>query len=226
MSGVPAFACVRLSYIWVVCYSSVFGGWVLGFLKDCLDLVSRRALLLVALNLLFFCSIIAGALLGRYGYGEFAPWPIGKTEFAESLDLPLLIVAIFALNLVASAFIVITLPGLVFFALPAVLLVLRGLLWGLLFGGASTSDFLLALPTLVLEGEAYVFAALAGVNLGLSWLKPSLLYPGERLLTGERLPRSVAVGLAFRECFKVYVFVAGLLLVAAVVEAVTIVLLG
>lgn len=198
---------------------------MLGFLKDCLGIVSGRALLLVLLNWLFFCSIIVGALLGRYGHGGFASWPIGKAEFAGSVDLPLLVVEIFALNLVASAFIVITLPGLVFFALPAVLLALRGLLWGLLFGGVSISTFLLALPTLVLEGEAYVFAAFAGVSLGLSWLKPSLLYPGERLLTGEKLPRRVAAALAFRDCFKVYVFVVGLLLVAAVAEAVAIVLL-
>lgn len=197
----------------------------MGFLKDCLDLVSKRALLLVALNWLFFCSIIAGALLGRYGYGEFAPWPIGKAEFAEGLDPPFLIVGIFTINLVASAFIVVTLPGLVFFAFPAVVLVLRGLLWGLLFGGVSAFEFLLVLPTLVLEGEAYVFAALAGVNLGLSWLKPSLLYPGERLPTGKKLPRNMAAALGFRDCFKVYVFVAVLLLVAAVVEAVAIALL-
>lgn len=197
----------------------------MGFLKDCLGVVSGRVLLLVALNWLFFCSIIAGALLGQYGYGGFASWPVGRAEFAENVDLPLLAIEIFALNLVASSFIVVTLPGLVFFALPAVLLVLRGLLWGLLFGGVSTSAFLLVLPTLVLEGEAYVFAALAGVNLGLSWLKPSLLYPRERLPTGEKLPRSVAAALAFRECFRVYVFVVGLLLVAAVVEAMTIVLL-
>ena len=80
------------------------------------------------------------------------------------------------------------------------------------------SGFLAALPTLALEGEGYVLAALAGVNLGLAWLKPKWAY------RGEDLSRSEAVNKALKECARIYVFVAVFLFVAAVVETITLIL--
>jgi uncharacterized membrane protein SpoIIM required for sporulation len=79
--------------------------------------------------------------------------------------------------------------------------------------------FLAALPTLILEGEAYVLAALAGVNIGLSWLTPNWVYKQEK----ESLSRSEALRRAFRQSAYVYVFVVILLLAAAIVETLTLV---
>jgi len=89
-------------------------------------------------------------------------------------------------------------------------------LWGVLLNGLLTSQFLAAFPTLILEGEGYVLAALAGVNLGLSLLKPEWAYKG------EGLSRLEAVKRALKDCAYTYVLVAIFLFVAAVVETVTI----
>jgi uncharacterized membrane protein SpoIIM required for sporulation len=70
-----------------------------------------------------------------------------------------------------------------------------------------------------LEGEAYVLAALAGVNLGMSWLKPSWVYKKEQ----NGFSRSEALRKAFMDCGYVYVFVVVLLLAAAIVETLTLV---
>jgi len=65
----------------------------------------------------------------------------------------------------------------------------------------------------------YVLAALAGVILGLSWLKPRSVYPG------AELSRYEAVRRASRECMRIYVLVVLVLFIAAVVETVTLVFL-
>jgi len=75
------------------------------------------------------------------------------------------------------------------------------------------------MPTLILEGEGYVLGALAGVVLGLAWLKPRLVYPD------ETLSRSETVRLAFKECGRIYVLAVLVLFAAAVVETVTLVVL-
>ena len=72
--------------------------------------------------------------------------------------------------------------------------------------------FLTVLPTFVLEGEAYVFAALAGSLAGSSWIRPAYVY------REEALSRVVALKKSLEECLRVYVFVAMLLFMAAVVE--------
>lgn len=63
-----------------------------------------------------------------------------------------------------------------------------------------------------------VLAALAGFNLGLSWLKPKWAYRGE-----AELSRSEAIKQAFRDCGGIYVVVALFLLVAAIVEIITLI---
>ena len=84
---------------------------------------------------------------------------------------------------------------------------------GALLAGVPTSNFPLVLPTIILEGEGYVLAALAGVNLGLSWFKPEWIYK-------ESVSRREAVRMALRNCFYnglVNLF----LLTAAIVEVVS-----
>jgi len=173
-------------------------------------------MLLIALNLLFFGGMLVGSLL--VGFGGIQLYDPGAHVLPTDGNLLSLVPCIFFFNLVLSAFVVVTLAGLVFFLLAAGFLLLRALVWGALITTLSTSEFLFALPTLVLEGEAYVLAALAGVVLGLSWLKPEWAY------RGKGLSRLEAFKWALRECAYIYVLVVIILLVSAVVEAVTILL--
>jgi hypothetical protein len=138
--------------------------------------------------------------------------------FPETGSLPSMIVNIFFFSLIVSAFCVVTLPGLVFFAFPAVILALRVALWGATINQLPTPQFLAAFPTLILEGEGYVVASMAGIILGLSWLKPELAYKG------EGLSRLKALKKALKECVYMYVLVTMILLVAAIVESITIAL--
>lgn len=187
------------------------------FLKESFAVVSRRFSFLVVLNWLFFSVMVAGVLLREAGVVLVYTWPFGDIFPAETDNALVVFGVIFLFNLVLSGFVLVTLTGLAFFGLPLFLLCFRAFWWGVLLNGLSTPAFLFALPTLVLEGEGYVFAALAGVNLGLSWLKPEWTYEG------KVLSRSGAVKQAFRDCVHIYFFVALLLLAAAVVETVTLV---
>lgn len=112
-------------------------------------------------------------------------------------------------------FLFVTLPGLGFFGLSAVSLSFRGVVWGFLLTFTPTAQFLAALPTIILEGEAYVLAAVAGTVLGLSWLKPNWAF------RRENVSRREALGKAFRECVHLYVLVVVVLFVAALVETLT-----
>jgi len=164
--------------------------------------------------------MFAGNLWSYGGYGRFYEWPLGESFVdTETRGLPLMIMDIFLFNLVVSGFVLVTLSGLLFFALPFVFLLFRAFLWGVLLGGLPTSLFLAALPTLILEGEGYVLASLAGINLGLSWLRPEWAYEG------EELSRLESVKKALRDCVRIYVFVVVPLFVAAVVEALTVILI-
>jgi hypothetical protein len=126
---------------------------------------------------------------------------------------------IFLFSLFVSGLLLTTLTGLVFFILPVVILVLRATLWGAILNQLPTPLFLASLPTLVLEGEGYVVASVAGIGLGLAWLKPGWMYEG------EGFSRLEAFKAALREALYLYVWVGMFLLVSALVEAMTIALM-
>jgi len=191
------------------------GGYLLDFLRECFSVVFRRGWVLVVLNWLFFGFIVVGGLVGQAGVVQVYTWPFGEIFPIEMSDSFLMFGFIFLFNLVLSGFVLVTLTGLGFFGLSLFFLCFRAFLWGLLLNGLSTPLYLVALPTLILEGEGYILTALAGVNLGLSWLKPKWAY------RDEDLSRLEAVKRALKECAYIYVLVAALLLVAAVVETVT-----
>jgi len=172
---------------------------------------------LAILNWLFFGFIVVGGLLVQAGAVEVYAWPFGEVFSVGVTNAFLLFGVIFLFNLVLSGFVLVTLSGLAFFGLPLFFLSFRAFLWGMLLNGLSTPMFLAALPTLMLEGEGYVLAALAGVNLGLAWLKPKWAY-GE-----AELSRLDAIKRALKDCARVYVLVAAFLLVAAVVETITLI---
>ncbi|MDH5787152.1 MAG: stage II sporulation protein M [Candidatus Bathyarchaeota archaeon] len=175
----------------------------------------------VVLNGLFFVVVLASALVASFVFVlpplEEGTSVIQNGLFGDSWVLTFLF--IFFSNLILSAFLVVTLPGLAFFVLSCLLLSYRSVFWGSLLAFSPISQFLAALPTIVLEGEAYVIAAVAGTTLGLSWFKPNWVFRGESLSRREALVR------AFKECFSLYFWVVLVLFVAAIVETLTIYLL-
>ncbi len=188
------------------------------FWRSLFSLVWRKSWVLVLLNWLFFGAMVVGALLGQTGIVEVYEWPVGEEVFtAEVSDALLMVASIFLFNLVLSGFLLVTLTGLVFFGLPLAFLLYRALLWGALLNGLPTPSLFVVLPTLILEGEGYVLAALAGVNLGLAWLKPEWAY------RAVDLSRLEAVKKAMKDCARIYVLVASFLLAAAVVETMTLI---
>ena len=179
-------------------------------------LLIRRGFLFLVLNALYFGFIFIGALLSQIPSIAVYELPLGGTVFDVNVNPLLLLVEIFLFNLFASGLLVTTFPGLVLFVLPIGVVLWRALLWGTLIAQLPSPHFFAALPTFILEGEAYVIAAVAGITLGLSWLKPRWAYKDENLSRSEALRKAV------RECAGLYVLVAVLLLIAAIVETATI----
>lgn len=175
-----------------------------------------RVNILAAFNLLFFVTVFLVVFLGRslfppVLYGEWSPWPFG---FFQN-NFILLMGIIFLFNLTFASFLTVTLPGFLFFPLSAIGLAYKAVLWGILLRPISGGLLLAALPTLFLEGEAYVFSACAGTVAGASWLVH------RRLNVEEALSRKDAFKKGLRECLRMYFFVALLLLIAALVETTT-----
>jgi hypothetical protein len=187
------------------------------FFESCVQPLVRRSWLFSALNLFFFGGIIVGALLVQVQGVVVYELPTSESIVSVG-DHPLILVAaIFVFNLVVSGFFLTTVSGLILFVMPFGILALRALLWGTMIALLPSPQFFVVLPTFVLEGEAYVIAALAGVVLGMSWLKPSWVY------RGERLSRLEAFRSARQEFKRLYFLVVVLLLAAAIVETITIV---
>ena len=188
------------------------------FIKFCGFVLFKRIKLFAFLSAVYFCSISIAAFVASL---LFMP-PPSEGWSPEILvpylneDLLLLLFEIFLFNLFLSAFVFVTLPGLVFFPLSAVTLLVRATSLGLIIYSMPTSVFLVVLPTLVLEGEAWVLAALAGTCLGVSWFKPVWMYGREELSRWDALKKML------KECGCVYFLVILLLFVGAFVEVLTI----
>ena len=191
---------------------------MLSFLRSSIDVLSERGYLLAIFNVAYFCSILFVVLIAQF---LFAP-PLYSDEILASSLAPfgdgwfMMFVGIFVLNLVLSAFVVVTLPGMLFFPLSAAFLVFRAVLWGLLLYPLPAWLFLAVLPTLIVEGEAYVVAAVAGTVAGLSWVKPSWMFKTEVLSRREALRTALSEG---KHLYKAVML---LLFVSAIVETATI----
>lgn len=194
----------------------------MGFFKACFDVALRRGKIVVFMNLLYFCCVFVVTSLAQFLFVPplYSGWSPDVPKILLEGGWVFMIFGIFVFNFVLSAIIVVTLPGIVFFPLSAGFLLFRAVLWGLLLYGLPNWLFLAVLPTLVLEGEAYVFAGVAGAVVGVSWVRPKILYREGNLSRVEAFKK------ALRECLRLYFFVAVLLFVAAIVETATIILMG
>lgn len=189
------------------------------FLRSCVNVLLRRSRIFVVFNTLFFDSIFVGVLLSQFFYVPSSSGvleSLGILTWLRGLDWPWMILVIFLFNLVVGGFVVLTLPGLVFFPLSIVFLTMRGILWGIMWNQPFIVPFLLVLPTFLLEGEGYVLTSMAGTILGFSWLKPNWIHK-------EKNPsRMDALKTALREALRLLFLGAILLLLAAVLETLTI----
>lgn len=185
------------------------------FFESCVLSLFRRSSLFLAVNVLYFGFILVGAVVVQFPGVVVYEWLMNESVLDVAADPLSLGAGIFLFNLVVSGLFLTTFSGLVFFVLPFGVVLWRALAWGTLIAQLPSPEFFAALPTFVLEGEGYVIAAVAGVILGLSWLKPDWVF------RGENLSRKQALTAAMKECLHLYVFVVVLLLVAAVVETVT-----
>jgi hypothetical protein len=178
---------------------------------------SSRGKLLVTMNCIFFTSVFAVAIVSELLLPPrlYSEWQPQFPDIFLGDNLPFLFSGIFLSNLILSAFVIVTFPGFVFFPISSAMLVFRGFLWGVLLAFQPTWLLLSVIPIIVLEGEGYVFAALAGTVVGVSWLKPRWLYREVNITRAEAFHK------ALKECLDIYLFVVLFLLVAAVVEAVT-----
>jgi len=124
------------------------------------------------------------------------------------------IVLTFLVNLILGSLVFLTLPSAIVPFAGLVLGVCRAVLWGLLFAPTESSTLgptlLLHVPTIVIEGEAYIVAML-GVWL---WWQAVIDIPGKRWLAWRR---------GVKMQVRVYAFVAGLLALAAVYEAIEVI---
>ena len=124
----------------------------------------------------------------------------------------------FAVNLLLGSFLVLTLPSLVLPFSGILMGFYRAVLWGLLLApqGALALVMIPHSVTLVLEGQGYILAMLGAYTIGKGLLRPQAYGA-----SGHRA--GYAEGL--RRCARLYVLVALVLAVAAVYEAVEVILM-
>ncbi len=133
-------------------------------------------------------------------------------------DVIKIIVTIFAFNSILGSFLVLTLLNVI--GLGTLVFIYRPIRWGLVYAPTSPQAVMLliaVIPTLILEGIAYVIAFTASLDLILALVKPKSLGEESRFKAWKK---------AWIYNLKSYVLVLIMLFVAAVVETITLVSLA
>ncbi|HSK83657.1 MAG TPA: hypothetical protein VK902_09710 [Rubrobacter sp.] len=186
----------------------------------------RRAYLI--LNLIYYGLIAGGMVYVAFDpalqktmwdeVGEaFGTGPMrGVIDAYSSGQVLVAAVLTFAVNLIVGSFVFITVPSLIIPFSGLLIGVYRALLWGLLFSPSAAvgAGLVFHLPTIILEGQAYVLAMLAAYVQGMAFVRPrSAGAKTRREGYREGVKRSV----------RIYLLVAIVLFVAAVYEAVSVI---
>jgi hypothetical protein len=190
---------------------------LLSSLRTGFQAISRQGSRVALFNIAFFCTLFVAVLAAQF----LCPSPFymdePSTDHLVTLkeNWPMLFGGILVTNLVLSAFVVVTIPGVVLFPLSVLILLYRAVLWGVLLYPLPRWQFLATLPTVILEGEAYVIAAVAGTTVGMAWMNPNWLYKD------QTVSRQNAFRTTVKEGTRMYGVVVLLLLAAALVETAT-----
>lgn len=184
--------------------------------------LSARGKLLAFMNFVFFVSFFLFVVLfdAMFSPSLYSGQKLPFSDLFSGSSIYFAVFGIFLSNLFLSAFAIVTLPGFAFFPFSTGFLVFRSFVWGLLFYQQPEWVFVAAVPTLVLEGEAYCIAAVCGTVVGASWVKSRLVF-GE-----EKLTRIESVKKALKESVGLYVWIILLLFVAAIIETATLVIIS
>lgn len=188
----------------------------------------RRAYLI--LNLVYYGLMVGGMVYAAFDralqeallelVGEaFATGPLGEVSGAYSGGRILLAAALtFVVNLAGGSFASITLPSLIIPLSGLLVGAYRAVLWGLLFSPTAVmgAGIVFQLPTLLLEGQAYVLTMLAAYAQGVAFLRP-------RSVGAETHLRGYRVGV--KRSIRIYVLVVIVLALAALYEAASVILL-
>lgn len=150
--------------------------------------------------------------------GQFSTVFPGLMQAIGAGDVVKIIATIFVFNSIFGSFLAITLLNLV--GLGILVFIYRPIMWGLIYAPTSPSATMLliaVIPTLILEGVAYVIAFAASLDFVLAIAKPKSLGEESRFKAWKK---------AWVYNLKSYVLVLIMLLVAAVVESITLVSLA
>ncbi|MEN6552714.1 MAG: stage II sporulation protein M [Methanobacterium sp.] len=133
-------------------------------------------------------------------------------------DVIKVILTIFVFNSILGSFLAITLLNLI--GIGTLVFIYRPIMWGLVYAPTSPHAAMLliaVIPTLILEGVAYIIAFAASLDFVLAIVKPKSLGEESRFKAWKK---------AWTYNLKSYVLVLIMLFVAAVVESVTIISLA
>ncbi len=202
-----------------------------GAIQDAVTIVREHRRAYLALNILYYGLILAGMayvvfnpslqqeLLEAVGLA-FTQGPlVAVGEAYTGGELVLAALLTFVVNLIIGSAVWITLPSLIIPFSGIASGALRALLWGFLFSPVTPEIRSILIPhsiTLILEGQAYILAMLAAYIQGRSFLWPGTIEARNHV---EGYIRGALRSL------RLYILVALVLAVAAVYEALEVILL-
>ena len=200
-------------------------------LRSALEIVKECRRAYIVLNVVYYGLVVVGmiyvafnpslqkTLLEAAG-GAFTSGPFAAVGSAYSGGQVLSAVALtFVVNLIVGSIAVITLPSLVIPFSGLLVGAYRAVLWGLMLSPAAPELRLIMVPhslTLILEGQAYILAMLAAYVHGRAFLWPQSV---------DATSRRQGYVIGVKRSLRMYVLVVLVLAVAAVYEALEVILL-
>lgn len=178
-------------------------------------LIRLRWKFLFFLNLLFFgcltvTVVFAGLEVQIPVSSGWRPSTIGNLSGAGWIGI---VIGILAFDIIFGGFLVTSISGILFFPLPTGVLVYRAFGTGVILWALPNSVFWSTMFVFFLEGEAYVFSALASTLVGVSWIMPTWAYEGQNCSRMASFRKSLADSAYF------YFVGIALLTIAALIEA-------
>jgi hypothetical protein len=186
------------------------------FLKSTTTTLVFRHRIFVILGTSFFVSMLVFLTIATVESPIIIQVPEIPKQHGTGADWPETVWLIFEHNLLISS-LYSAIPGVLFFPLSTIYPLYNAAIWGLYSYPLSPVQFLMVLPTLVLEGVGMVLAAMGGIIPGAAWLLPKKMYPG------QALSRVKAFKIGLTEGAKIYTLSVVFFLVGAVVETATII---